>query len=504
MGYQEDFIGRVAPLVQEYAIEYGYKIASPIIGQGCLETGYGKTNKAIYHNNLFGLKYRKDRVNTNNGYFADGGSEQNPNGTWVALPNDTLWYHFDTYEKSIEGYFQFINIDRYANLKTASSPLQYLTNIREDGYATDLNYVQKISNIIAKYNLTQYDTLKIDPIEKPSRTSLDIIKCCGTANTTVSQNRKIEWIVIHYTAGTNSKTGTARSIASYFSKTSTKASADFIVDNGEIVQYNPDLTNRYTWAVGGSKYASMTTSQGGKFYGICKNANSISIELCSSKTNTKTLNATDTDWYFNEAVINNGADLVNYLMNKYHIDINHVIMHHQVTGKICPNPWCVNEKRLEEWNNFIKLVNRGGAIPSVPEIKIEQPSNAADVNYQVQVLINDLVIRNKPNGSEIGKRTGKGTFTIIKQWGQWGYLKSGAGWIYLANEKWVKKVNRPTTNFRIKVHTALNVYKAPDGDKNGKICPPGTYTIVDKNNDWGKLLSGLGWINLSSDHVTKI
>lgn len=30
-------------------------------------------------------------------------------------------------------------------------------------------------------------------------------------------------------------------------------------------------------------------------------------------------------------------------------------------------------------------------------------------------------------------QTGKGTFTIIKLSGSWGYLKSGAGWIYLSN-----------------------------------------------------------------------
>ena len=57
------------------------------------------------------------------------------------------------------------------------------------------------------------------------------------------------------------------------------------------------------WAVGGKKYTSMTTSEGGKYYGICTNSNSISIEMCSNKLNTKKLGATDTDWYLTEATI---------------------------------------------------------------------------------------------------------------------------------------------------------------------------------------------------------
>ena len=32
-----------------------------------------------------------------------------------------------------------------------------MKNIKADGYATSLNYVQNLMNIIKKYNLTQYD-----------------------------------------------------------------------------------------------------------------------------------------------------------------------------------------------------------------------------------------------------------------------------------------------------------------------------------------------------------
>ncbi len=182
--------------------------------------------------------------------------------------------------------------------------------------------------------------------------SIDILKNISTVNTTAKNNRTIKYIVLHYTAGTSSNAGSARSIANYFKGGNAGGSADFIVDDETIVQYNSDIKNRYCWAVGGNKYASMATSEGGKFYNKCTNANSISIEMCSNKTGRLTLYASDEDWYFTEATVENAAKLTKYLMELYDISIDNVIMHHHVTGKICPNPWCVNEARLTQWNDF--------------------------------------------------------------------------------------------------------------------------------------------------------
>ncbi|MCD7777354.1 MAG: N-acetylmuramoyl-L-alanine amidase [Clostridiales bacterium] len=182
--------------------------------------------------------------------------------------------------------------------------------------------------------------------------SINITKYTSTVNTTVKSNRSIEYIVLHYTAGTTSKSGSAKSTAAYFMGGSAGGSADFIVDDSNIIQYNPDIKNRYCWSVGGSKYTSMSTSEGGKYYNKCTNINSISIEICSNKSNTSSLLASDTDWYFTEAAVANAVELTKYLMEQYGIDSDHVIMHHHVTWKVCPNPWCVNESRLSQWKNF--------------------------------------------------------------------------------------------------------------------------------------------------------
>lgn len=180
---------------------------------------------------------------------------------------------------------------------------------------------------------------------------LKILNRFGFTSTTICNGRKIEYIVIHYTAGTTSRMGKARDVAAMF-KRGSGGSADFIVDDAEIVQYNPEPHNRYCWAVGGSKYTRMTTSAGGRLYGICTNRNSISVEICSSKKNASKLGAEDTDWYFTYEALENAAALVRELMAEYGIDKDHVIMHHEVTGKICPNPWCVTADRLKEWQKF--------------------------------------------------------------------------------------------------------------------------------------------------------
>ena len=182
---------------------------------------------------------------------------------------------------------------------------------------------------------------------------MNIIKAFGTTNTDYYlKTLQRKYIVLHYTAGTRSVKGSARNIANMFKNGSVGGSADFIVDDSEIVQYNGDIAHRACWAVGGKKYTSMTTSEGGKYYGICTNSNSISVEMCSNKVNTKNLGANDTDWYLTEATINNAVELTKYLMKQYNIPVENVIMHHHITGKVCPNPWCVNKSRLSSWYSF--------------------------------------------------------------------------------------------------------------------------------------------------------
>lgn len=214
---------------------------------------------------------------------------------------------------------------------------------------------------------------------------MKITKNTGTANTTYRANRDIKYIVLHYTAGTKSTKGSAASVANYFKNGSTGGSADFIVDDETIVQYNPDIKNRYCWAVGGSKYKSMNTSVGGTYYGKCTNVNSISIEMCSNKTNKGSLSANDTDWYLTEKTVNNATELTKYLMRTYNIPAANVIMHHHVTGKICPNPWCVTGSRLAKWESFKRSVEGEDMTKAEVEEIAEKIANDMIYKYSERV-----------------------------------------------------------------------------------------------------------------------
>ena len=153
------FIEKIVPYVQKYAPVYGILVHSPIIAQACLESAYGTSNKAQYHN-YFGLKYKGDRVTCANGYFTDTSAEQNSDGSYTNIT--TEWYQFDDMDSGVEGYFQFTNIANYDNLKGVTDPRTYLENIKADGYATSLDYVDNVMAVVEKWNLTQYD----NPIEQ--------------------------------------------------------------------------------------------------------------------------------------------------------------------------------------------------------------------------------------------------------------------------------------------------------------------------------------------------
>ena len=158
-----------------------------------------------------------------------------------------------------------------------------------------------------------------------------------------SKNRKIEYLVIHFTAGSNSKPGKA--LSSYITFSQGKASADFVVDDRDIVQFNPDIRNTYCWAVGGNKY----NNKGGKFYKKCTNANSVHIEICStcSPSTGKAVSVPNhTGWSFTAPTLSNAIRLARIIMRTFNIPKSHVIRHYDVTGKPCPGICGWNDEPL--------------------------------------------------------------------------------------------------------------------------------------------------------------
>lgn len=179
---------------------------------------------------------------------------------------------------------------------------------------------------------------------------MNIVKQTSYNNTTAYGNRPIQYIVIHYTAGSTSRSGSAVNTAEYF--VNAGASADFIVDDNNIVQYNPDIKNRYCWHCGDLKNPY---SQGGSFYGKCNNYNSIGIEICSTNPNYSQNDlANSPKWSFTNAAVDMAVELTKYLMQTYGIDANHVIRHYDATGKPCPGiiGWNADSGDESKWKAF--------------------------------------------------------------------------------------------------------------------------------------------------------
>ena len=73
------------------------------------------------------------------------------NGTFRA-------YH--SFDQGIEGYYQFITgYSRYSNLIGETDYKAACRKIREDGWATDSGYTNKLISLIERYDLTRFDTM---------------------------------------------------------------------------------------------------------------------------------------------------------------------------------------------------------------------------------------------------------------------------------------------------------------------------------------------------------
>lgn len=143
---------------------------------------------------------------------------------------------------------------------------------------------------------------------------------------------KIKYIVIHDTG--NSSAG-ANAIAhfNYFNGGKRSSSADFFVDNTQILCVN-DYHKFYMWHCGDGK---------GK-YGIT-NRNSIGIEICINSDGNR------------EKAIENAVSVTKELMKELNIPIERVVRHYDASRKNCPAT--MSKNRWAEWYEFKnKLQNK--------------------------------------------------------------------------------------------------------------------------------------------------
>lgn len=163
---ESEVVAKVGPLFTEEQKRSGI-LASVIAAQFILESGYGKTDLAQNANNCFGMK-KKLSGNTWEGSTWDGKSiytkitkECYDGKTFVDVKADFRKY--PRIEDSIADHSAYLlgamngSAKRYEGLKGCKKYRKAIQIIKDGGYATDPKYVDKICNIISKWNLTQYD-----------------------------------------------------------------------------------------------------------------------------------------------------------------------------------------------------------------------------------------------------------------------------------------------------------------------------------------------------------
>ena len=135
----------------------------------------------------------------------------------------------------------------------------------------------------------------------------DIIYRTGTNCTTYLANRPHQFLAIHYVASVKSTKGSALNVAAWFANPQNRnGSADWIVDDVYTVCYNND-PNRYCWAVGDD---SRRNSKGGRLYGLARNKNTVSIEICNGSRSGKVECANSANNYYTDAAIQNARSLL--------------------------------------------------------------------------------------------------------------------------------------------------------------------------------------------------
>lgn len=193
------------------------------------------------------------------------------------------------------------------------------------------------------------------------------------------------------------------------------------------------------YAIGGDGRVALIVDEGSRSWCSSSNANdqrAVTIECASEPTS---------PYAFRDVVYNklidlcvdickrNGKTKLLWLGDKnttlnYNPKSDEMVLtvHRWFANKACPGDWLM--ARMNDLAS--KVTARLGGSVTTPSVASTASVSGSTV---IKVQTPTLAIYKTPNGASTGRCTGKGSFTITEVQGQWGKLKSGAGWINLSN-----------------------------------------------------------------------
>lgn len=151
---EEQFIETVLPYAKELSDSYGVR-TSIILGQACLDSGYGNYLLAVKYHNLYGIKasFGEPHIELSTKVYV--------NSKWTQVTEDFVVYK--SYEEAMTSYMELLrggtywSADLYKNVVTANSYQKAAQALQDGGYSTDPDYASKLVKLIKKHSLDKYD-----------------------------------------------------------------------------------------------------------------------------------------------------------------------------------------------------------------------------------------------------------------------------------------------------------------------------------------------------------
>lgn len=233
------------------------------------------------------------------------------------------------------------------------------------------------------------------------------------------RNHAIDTITIHCYVGQAS----VESAGEWFSRSSTQASCNYMIGSDGRIGLIVDERDR-SWCSSNA----------------ANDHRAVTIECASDSTHPYAINSKVYVSLINlveDICRRNGIPELRWKGDKTligQIDKQNMTVHRWFKNKACPGNYIYSRLGQIAAEVNARLGSGSSTTPSKPSTGSSTNKNFPKTPFDVRVIVDDLNIRPQPNmDSNPTGVTKKGTFTIVEMSGNWGKLKSGAGWIYLAN-----------------------------------------------------------------------
>lgn len=287
-------------------------------------------------------------------------------------------------------------------------------------------------------------------------------------------NESKKYIVIHDT-GNSARGANAQAHFNYFNGGDRQASANYFVDDSNIMELvDPNLK---AWHCG----------DGGGAYGIT-NGNSIGVEICINS-----------DGNYDKAV-NNAIELTKYIMDMFGIDESNVVRHYDASRKNCPATMASNG--WAKWNWFkSQLTNKN----SNQEQSKSDNDNLSVIGYGT-VTASALNVRDGASTQYniIGSLSNGDRVKICSKQGDWLNILFGdnRGWVYASYIKLDAEessgqyaiVNADVLNVRSGCSTSYSVI--------GQLTRGERVKLDSKSGDWWSIYFGDHGGFIHGDYIT--